>query len=196
MAPLIALASLAQVIPGVLDLFGAHKAADAVSKANDILGMARTVTGKSTDEEALDAVKADPNLAFQLQTKIIEQKTELARIEADREKAQAVADNEATRALTDRIALLEGTASDLKAIPFLGTLMLFLRGAQRIIIGYGIIYCDYMWFSAAWTGMKPVQENALFFVNLIVLVFLFGERAVRNVLPLVADFLNARTPGK
>ncbi len=96
--------------------------------------------------------------------------------------------------LNDRIAQQEGTASDLKTIPFLGPIMLFLRGAQRPIWGFGVLYMDFMIFSGAWIlkvneNGSGMQENAFWVINFLVLGFLFGERAIKNVLPLVNQFL-------
>jgi hypothetical protein len=100
--------------------------------------------------------------------------------------------------LNERIAQHEGTASDLKIIPFLGPLMLFLRGAQRPIWGFGVLYMDFMIFSGAWTlkvneAGGGMQENAFWVINFLVLGFLFGERAIKNVLPLVNQFLANRS---
>lgn len=86
-----------------------------------------------------------------------------------------------------RITEMEGTASDLKAIPGIGHLLIFLRGAQRPIWGLGTIYLDYMSFSGQWT-LTEKQDSALITINLLVLGFLFGERAVRNVTPLIAGY--------
>jgi len=103
--------------------------------------------------------------------------------------------NDQTAALTQRISDLEGTAADLKGIPILGPIMLFIRGSQRPAWGLGAMYADLMWFSGHWQHLTDQQEAALYLINALVLGFLFGERAVQNVAPLLGDvFTKARGP--
>lgn len=90
----------------------------------------------------------------------------------------------------NRIKDHEGTASDLARIPYLGSLILFLRGTQRPLFGFLTLYVDYQVFSGAWTIPEgTVIENAFFAVNLLVLGFLFGERTVKNILPLLERYM-------
>lgn len=93
----------------------------------------------------------------------------------------------------NRIAELEGTAKDLKAVPLLGPLMLFLRGCQRPIWGYATLYMDFKVFSGTWGALSEQQEGALYIINLLVLGFLFGERAIKNVTPLIERMIKAKT---
>lgn len=100
--------------------------------------------------------------------------------------------NEAQAEFNNRIAELEGTAKDLKAIPVLGPLMIFLRGCQRPIWGYSTLYMDLMIFSGKWSGLTDAQESALWIINLLVLGFLFGERAIKNVTPLIERVIKTK----
>lgn len=93
--------------------------------------------------------------------------------------------------LTERTALLEGTASDLRSISFVGPLVLFLRGLQRIAWSYATMYLDVVWFMTPST-MSDRQEAALMIINLLVLGFLFGERAVQNVAPILTELFIRR----
>jgi hypothetical protein len=102
------------------------------------------------------------------------------------------AQQEAEKDLNARIEMYEGTASDLKSLPLVGPIMLFLRGAQRPIWGYATIYLDYGVFSGMWKLTDPIVSNAFWVVNFLVLGFLFGERAVMNVMPFVTDMLKAK----
>lgn len=97
---------------------------------------------------------------------------------------------QAEQALTQRIKALEGSAADLKQIPILGSLVLFLRGCQRPLWGFATLYLDWLWF-AQWT-LTEKQESALIAINLLVLGFLFGERAVKNISPFIAEIFRAR----
>jgi len=83
-----------------------------------------------------------------------------------------------------RIKDMEGTAKDLIGVPFLGRSVLFLRGCQRPIWGFFTIYLDWKIFAGEWTT-NPMQDKMAIVINVLVLGFLFGERAVKNLMPLI-----------
>jgi len=118
---------------------------------------------------------------------------ELKMKELDAQTAQAIAkaENDAAELLNQRIAEYEGTAADLKAIPFFGPVMIFLRGLQRPVWGFATLYMDFLWF-AEWTVLTQKQESALMVINVLVLGFLFGERAIKNVMPLITKMFEAK----
>lgn len=88
-----------------------------------------------------------------------------------------------------RIKDMEGTAKDLKTIPILGSIILFMRGCQRPAFGVFTLVMDYLVFSGYWQLPRDSRlESAFFAINLLVLGFLFGERAVKNVLPLFEQY--------
>jgi hypothetical protein len=99
---------------------------------------------------------------------------------------------ELERQVTERISLLEGTATDLRSVPVIGPIMLFMRGAQRPVWGFAVLYADMMWFSGKWGVMTTQQESALWVINLLVLGFVFGERAVANLAPVISDIMSRR----
>ena len=101
-------------------------------------------------------------------------------------------DLEASRATTERAGQLEGTAADLKAMPVLGPIMLFLRGCQRPAWGFGTLYIDFRVFEGTWKLQEGPIESAFWIVNFLVLGFLFGERAVQNMAPFISQMLAAR----
>ena len=104
--------------------------------------------------------------------------------EASNRQAVMTLAYEMDREFNKRITDLEGTASDLKSIPIIGPILLFLRGAQRPVWGFATIYLDYKVFSAGWNFDDGSQAGAAFYIiNILVLGFLFGERAIQNVLP-------------
>lgn len=103
---------------------------------------------------------------------------------------------EYTKEFSKRVAELEGTASDLKSLPFIGRIMIFLRGSQRPTWGFGVLYFDFMIFSDQWTLIPGTQESAFWIINFLVLGFLFGERATKNILPLVTQFLATQKAGE
>lgn len=99
---------------------------------------------------------------------------------------------EASAALDKRIAEQEGTASDLKSLPVVGRLVLFLRGLQRPTWGFGTLWMDVQWFFSGGIEFTDKQETALILINLLVLGFLFGERAVKNLEPLIMRILDKK----
>jgi hypothetical protein len=120
---------------------------------------------------------------------------QLNTIEVQRQTAANAAQQEAEKDLNDRIAMYEGTASDLKSLPLLGNVMLFLRGAQRPVWGFACLYLDYGVFSGLWKLTDPMVSNAFWVVNFLVLGFLFGERAVMNVMPFITNMIAAKKGG-
>lgn len=127
-----------------------------------------------TPEQKANLELAAQNLAMQKQSQL--------------DSAQQVAEKN----LNDRIAMYEGSASDLKSIPILGAVMLFLRGSQRIAWGFGTIILDYNVFSGSWKLTDQIVSNSFWVVNFLVLGFLFGERAVVNIMPFITAMIQAK----
>lgn len=117
---------------------------------------------------------------------------ELQRMAFEKQKQADAMMADAERRVTERISLLEGTATDLRSVPVIGPVMLFMRGAQRPVWGFAVLYADMMWFSGKWGVMTAQQESALWVINLLVLGFIFGERAVANLAPVISDMMSRR----
>lgn len=97
--------------------------------------------------------------------------------------------NEADAEFNRRIVELEGTAKDLKAIPIIGPIVLLLRGAFRPLFAYGVLIWDWKMFSGDWM----IQDREIILaINVLVLGFFFGERAVKNVMPLLTKFRGSK----
>lgn len=99
--------------------------------------------------------------------------------------------NSAEAEFNQRLRDMEGTAGDLRSIPVVGAIIIFLRGCQRPAWGVFVLVADYNVFSKAWP-LNDQQSTMLFAINILVLGFLFGERAVKNVMPLIQEFFLAR----
>lgn len=142
-------------------------------------------------KQVMDTVKAyfPPDMNAQQKADL---QVSLERIAMEREKNTNDAIRDSEEALNERIKMYEGTAQDVLAVPILGPIMVFLRGAQRICFGYGTIYLDFQVFSGGWKLEAGTQESCFWIVNFLVLGFLFGERAIKNVGPLIAQILSAR----
>ena len=155
-----------------------------------ILGKLTDIVGGSLFKEAKDIVmaywppEASPEKKLEIQARLNE-------IELTKARQIDMAIAEAEQRITERIALTEGSAQDLRAIPIVGPIVLFLRGLQRPVWGYATLYGDALWFMGQWQ-LNDQQESALWVINFLVLGFLFGERAVQNVAPLIAEIMDRR----
>lgn len=86
--------------------------------------------------------------------------------------------------LDRRIAEQEGTTKDLLALPILGRIVIFARGVQRPVWGFATLYMDHQWFFGNFK-FDEQQQTAMIVINSLVLGFLFGERAMKNLEPLL-----------
>jgi hypothetical protein len=102
--------------------------------------------------------------------------------------------NQAEAQFNERTKELEGTAEDLKTIPILGHMIIFVRGALRPAWCVAAMYFDWQIFTGAWGaklvavdpggGVRITPEGfILIIINFLVLGFIFGERTLRNVVP-------------
>ena len=108
----------------------------------------------------------------------------LTRLEMEKTVAINSALADAEKTLNQRIAEQEGTASDLKQLPVIGRVVLFLRGLQRPLWGFFAMYLDFYWFTTS-PVFTEQQQTALIVINILVLGFLFGERTIKNLSPLI-----------
>ena len=166
--------------------------------------------------ELTDLVKALPATIGDSVAGALPEKTsvdERAGIAREVQKAVSTQTIELLEAARDRevefnrqVDELQGTTKDLLAGGLLGRIALFLRGLQRPVWGYAVLGLDFMVFSGAWKVKLPDEvlqktgdastavvssgldiEMVFWTINLLVLGFLFGERAVKNVLPAIQN---------
>jgi hypothetical protein len=101
--------------------------------------------------------------------------------------------NESERLFNEKLAQYEGTAADLKALPIVGPLMLFVRGSIRPVFCLFTLYLDYMVMSGQWdTHTDQFKGNVFIIMNVLVLGFHFGERALQNVMPLITNLVQVK----
>lgn len=110
----------------------------------------------------------------------------------NQEMELTAAQREDEKLFNERTIALEGTAKDLKTIPYIGGFIIFLRGAFRPAFSYMTGYIDWIYFTTNTTTWTQQQETLLLVMNLLVLIFFFGERALKNVMPLI---MNVFAPG-
>lgn len=74
----------------------------------------------------------------------------------------------------------EGRAKDYENIPFVGPVVLLFRGLIRPVFTVLVGYLDYLFFTEPASAFTGEQAALLKVVNIIVLTFWFGERALTN----------------
>ena len=74
----------------------------------------------------------------------------------------------------------EGSASDYTKFPIIGPIVMLLRGFVRPGITYLTAYFDFVYFTDVTIKFTPEQSKLLAIINVIVLVFWFGERVLVN----------------
>jgi hypothetical protein len=167
---------------------------DFVPGGKVIKTIAKQVFGTDDEDEVQKIVQADPAKAVELQKAILEHKVDMARVKLDELREANRAKEADVSELNKRIRDLEGTASDLMQAGFFGRIVLFARGAQRPVWGFFVIWMVVQVFSGAWNLRgDPQLTSAFWIIVLIVLIFLFGERAAQNVLPVLLPFLKGLT---
>lgn len=151
-------------------------------------GVMDFLSGNSIVDKVMEYFPPDMTPAAQAELAIKIKNAEAAR---DLQTQQLV--NEATAQFNQRTKEMEGTASDLKTIPYFGGVIIFLRGCQRPAWGFATLWFDWLWlFKAGGPVFTERQEMALIVINCLVLGFLFGERAVKNLMPLIMKVLDRK----
>lgn len=148
-----------------------------------ILSKVTNFIGGSLFREIKNTVKEyyPPDLS-PVQRAEMEHKLELFLHEKELESNRIL--NEAAAQLDKRIAEQEGTAKDLREIPILGSIIIFARGAQRPIWGFATLFMDFKWLFQTYE-FNEQQQTAMIVINVLVLGFLFGERTIKNLEPLI-----------
>jgi hypothetical protein len=158
----------------------------------DIMGIGKAISGflGEGDNSVLGVVKSyfPPSMT---ETEKAELSIKIKNAEASRDIKLQQLVNESTQQFNDRTKQMEGTASDLKTIPYVGGFIIFLRGCQRPLWGFATLYFDNKWLFST-QEFSDRQEMAFIVINVLVLGFLFGERAVKNLMPLIMKVLDKK----
>jgi hypothetical protein len=163
---------------GLLDKLGSlgKLATSFIPGADTIVGL----IDKALPDKMSEKERADITMAMQ-------------KLEFDQKIALQDSWNKESNSFRDFTNQHEGSASDLIQLGFAGKILLGLRGIQRPIWGFGTLFIDYKVFSGLWLVPDPTMMTIIYAINLIVLSFLFGERAIKNVMPLVETAIRAYT---
>ena len=114
---------------------------------------------------------------------------EISKVEHARELQVLKLANEQDVEFNKRTIALEGTAGDLKSIPIVGHVIIFARGCQRPAFGIFTLLMDYQVMSGSWElTLQSPKGVAFVIINILVLTFLFGERAMKNIMPLILEY--------
>ena len=127
--------------------------------------------------EELDSIDEEKKKIIGIQIKsLIDKQTSDVKV--------ALSDLKAT--VDSKIQALASSTKDLEKVPFFGKVGLFIRGMQRPVWALVLIYVDLKVLSGVWDITTDAQlKSAFWLLNLLILGFLFGERAVKNVIPVI-----------
>lgn len=167
------------------------------------MGFLSAITGFFSGEKGLVGTIADTVKDYFPPSMTDKEKAEItARIreaEFEREKALMKLAVDADKEVTRRAAQLEGTAKDLTSLPVVGRFIIFARGCLRPFFGYFTLFVNWQIFSNAWkvkmtipSGEFTAEGILIIVLNILVLGFLFGERTVKNLMPLFTKFMETR----
>lgn len=155
-----------------------------------ILSKVTEFVGGSLFKEIKEGVMSyfPPDLSPQQRAEI---ELKIDKLAAEKQAAANKMLTEAAAQLDKRIAEQEGTAKDLLAMPILGRVVLFLRGLQRPVWGFATLLMDWKWFFGSDTFTEQ-QQTAMIVINILVLGFLFGERTLKNLEPLIVKVFGGK----
>jgi len=111
-----------------------------------------------------------------------EKMSETQRAEMEQAAVQFVAEqaHKEDSSFRDFVVAYEGSARDYKSIPIVGPIVLLLRGLIRPVFTVLVGYLDYLYFTGSATLFTADQGALIKVVNIIILTFWFGERAITN----------------
>ena len=144
--------ALAQFAPMIAGFLGGSKASDI---AAHVVGIAQAVTGSATPESALSAIQADPTLALQFQTKVVESKVQMDQIASDDTKAQITAD---AQQVSDVNATMRAEdAASASMTPFQKN----WRAFNGYVVGLGSFVAICATCYLFWKGIVQKDSNAI-----------------------------------
>ena len=93
---------------------------------------------------------------------------------------------------TKRVQGLEGTSGDLQQAGWPCRIVLFFRGVQRPFWGFVVLFMNYNVYVNG-SAVPEGLERLFTAVTLIIVMFLFGERAIKNVFPLFDRYFGRKS---
>lgn len=178
----IAIGLAARYLPSALGALTKSDRAEQV--AREVIDAARAATGRDDPAEAAEAVHQDPATALRFQQAANRHQERWKEIELQEWREQN-RHNEA----------MEGTAREIREIRIAGPLVVILRSLQRPCWCFFTLWASYQAFSGGWAIKDEVMQQAFYLMLALVLIVVLGERAVKNVAPLLS-YLFPRLSGK
>jgi len=160
MVPLIPIvAALVQYAPVLAGLLGGPKAAD---MANEVVNIAKQVTGTTDPDDALAGIQADPELAVRFKTAVMDNELALAKLAAEGRKTEL--DHSATIAQVDQAD--RASAREM-----------WTRGRSHIpdILAGIIVFGFFVVLIGGLSGWLKLPDNPLLLALVGALVAAFGQ---------------------
>jgi len=131
--------------------------------------------------------------------KFITDKDEKLRLENEFNKFAMEQATKADSVFRQFILEYEGSAKDYKDIPLIGWLVLLFRGLIRPVFTTAVMWWDWKLVDTVLAGkitemnIPPHFMAMMAGINLVVLIFWFGERSIKYVMPLLLPLIKAWT---
>lgn len=103
-----------------------------------------------------------------------------ARLDHEAEAFVAIQAHKEDSSFRQFVVQYEGAAKDYANLPIVGPLILLMRGVIRPGFTILVAYLDWLYFTSPAVSFTDEQGALLKAVNLIILMFWFGERAITN----------------
>jgi hypothetical protein len=132
---------------------------------------------------AIDPLTAGLSLGKTIINKLFRDKVdegELMRLQTAAELAVMENSREEKSDFRSFIVKYEGAAKDYKDIWLVGPIVLLFRGLIRPVITIMVGYLDFVYITTSGTSFTPEQSDLLKAMTVIVFMFWFGERMVKN----------------
>jgi len=139
---------LLQFAPKLVSLFGSDSGSKVSALAETVANVARTVTGKDDLSDATEALKADPQLAYQFQIAVMENETVLERLDEQsrqrasdqyqktgHKQADKIADHVVKYNLPTIVGLVVANAGAVWFLGEKGTLIAIVSNLIGVVIG-------------------------------------------------------------
>ncbi len=131
---------------------------------------------------AVDPLSAISNLGKTVLNKVFRDKVSedrMAEIENEFDLGLLKESRKANSDFRKFVIEYEGAARDYVNLPVIGPIVLATRSLIRPAVTVATVYFDYVWFTSP-TAWDPMKGKALMMINGLVLLFWFGERAIKN----------------
>lgn len=95
-------------------------------------------------------------------------------------EAEAQIEQQANATFRNFVVQYEGAAKDYKDIPLVGPIVLLFRGLIRPAVTILVAYLDYLYMVSPGSKFSASQGELLYAMTVVVFIFWFGERMVKN----------------